>query len=61
MHELREFRATFSTAGNVLFSAREGAHDDLILSLAIALWWGMGSGREVSSEPFDFGRARVRF
>lgn len=37
--ELQDFRATFTNAGNAVFNAREGAHDDLVLSVAIALWW----------------------
>ncbi|MEZ2219627.1 hypothetical protein [Rhizobium sp. RCC_161_2] len=37
--ELKDFRRTVSTAGRSSFNAREGKHDDLILSIAIALWW----------------------
>jgi hypothetical protein len=50
--ELRDFRATFTSAGNAIFNAREGAHDDLVLATAIALWWGR-SGPEWSSERFQ--------
>jgi hypothetical protein len=60
-NELRDFRATFTSAGNVIFSAREGAHDDLVLATAIALWWGRGNGREASSERINIGALRVRF
>lgn len=37
--ELKDFRRTVSAAGRSSFNAREGKHDDLILSIAIALWW----------------------
>ncbi|MFL5011411.1 hypothetical protein [Rhizobium sp.] len=37
--ELKDFRRTVSAAGRASFNARQGKHDDLILSIAIALWW----------------------
>jgi hypothetical protein len=37
--ELQNFRATISDAGHATFGARVGAHDDLVLSLALALWY----------------------
>jgi hypothetical protein len=36
--ELRDFRVKISKAANETYDAREGAHDDLVLSLAIALF-----------------------
>ncbi|WP_027484935.1 hypothetical protein [Rhodanobacter sp. OR87] len=36
--ELQDFRVTFSTAGNAQFGAREGAHDDLVLSVVTAIF-----------------------
>jgi hypothetical protein len=36
--ELRAFRVNVTTAGNAVFAARVGAHDDLVLALAIATW-----------------------
>ena len=36
--ELGNFRANISDSGNVGFGARVGAHDDLVLALAIACW-----------------------
>lgn len=57
-NELQDFRAQFTSAGNVIFGARESAHDDLVLATAIALWWGR-RGRMVESGPmpkaFRFG------
>ncbi len=39
IEELADFRANISDAGYTSFCAREGAHDDLVLSVALALWW----------------------
>lgn len=36
--ELKDFRRKVSAAGRYSFSARDGATDDLILSISIALW-----------------------
>jgi hypothetical protein len=36
--ELRDFRVKISKAANETYDAREGTHDDLVLSLAIALF-----------------------
>lgn len=37
--ELRDFRRKLSDAGRATYSARSGAHDDLVLAVAIAVWW----------------------
>lgn len=34
--ELQDFRVRYTDAGNAVFNAREGAHDDLVLALALA-------------------------
>lgn len=39
--ELQDFRVRFTEAGNATFNAREGAHDDLVLALALAVF-GLG-------------------
>jgi hypothetical protein len=36
--ELEDFRATVTDSGRWTFGARAGAHDDLVLALALALW-----------------------
>jgi hypothetical protein len=36
--ELKDFRRHVSEAGRYSFEARSGAHDDLVLAVAIALW-----------------------
>ena len=38
--ELRDFRVKITKAANETYEAREGQHDDVVLSLAIALWCG---------------------
>jgi hypothetical protein len=38
--ELRDFRVKVTKAANETYEAREGAHDDIVLSLAIALFAG---------------------
>ncbi|MGE0724337.1 MAG: hypothetical protein AB7O45_08175 [Alphaproteobacteria bacterium] len=37
--ELRDFRARYTSTGLLTFSHRDGAHDDLVLSLALGLWF----------------------
>jgi hypothetical protein len=38
LKELKDFRVTFTTAGHAIFNARQGAHDDLALALALAVF-----------------------
>ncbi|GAG16116.1 unnamed protein product, partial [marine sediment metagenome] len=38
LKELQDFRVTYSSAGHALFNARHGAHDDLVLALALAVF-----------------------
>jgi hypothetical protein len=42
VNELQSFRADFTDTGYIKFNARSGAHDDLVLALAIALWRAHG-------------------
>ena len=42
--ELRDFRVDFTAAGHMTFNARSGAHDDLVLALAIATWRAKSAG-----------------
>jgi hypothetical protein len=48
--ELQNFRATISDAGHATFGARVGAHDDLVLSLALGLWYFTHGGEWTSQE-----------
>lgn len=43
--ELGEFRMRHTEAGRLTFGAREGRHDDLVLGLAIAVWWAQQRSR----------------
>jgi hypothetical protein len=45
VEELGAFRATVTESGRWTFGARSGAHDDLVLALAIALWRAHGGGQ----------------
>jgi hypothetical protein len=36
--ELQDFRANITESGYTRFGAREGQHDDLVLSVAIGAW-----------------------
>jgi hypothetical protein len=38
-NELIDFRRTVSQAGRATYTARGGQHDDLVLSVACAVWW----------------------
>lgn len=49
MKEMQDFRVRFSTAGNPIFGAREGAHDDIVLAVALALFGA------TQPEPLGFG------
>ena len=42
--ELRDFRVKISKAAHETYEAREGTHDDLVLSLAIALFVAENQG-----------------
>ena len=48
--ELRDFRVKISKAANETYDAREGAHDDLVLSLAVALFVAEHPGYEIRSQ-----------
>jgi hypothetical protein len=39
--ELKDFRRILTAAGRATFQARVGKHDDLVLAVAIALWWAV--------------------
>ena len=54
--ELKDFRRHVSDAGRNTYGARVGAHDDLVLSLALAAWW-LRRGRGIGGE-FSWGYVR---
>jgi len=40
IHELQNFQVSISESGFDSYNARSGAHDDMVLSVAMALWLG---------------------
>lgn len=46
--ELQDFRTAYTAAGNATFNAKSGAHDDLIIALALAIF-GLGQRTRVCS------------
>lgn len=52
LREMKDFRVQFSSAGNALFNAREGAHDDLVLAVALAVF-GATLPRVPSAESIE--------
>ncbi|TYT27640.1 hypothetical protein FZO89_13870 [Luteimonas viscosa] len=55
MRELQDFRVRYSDAGNATFSAREGAHDDLVLALALAVF-GLSRPEPATDVPWYWER-----
>lgn len=45
--ELANFQRHVTAAGRATFEARSGKHDDLVLSVAIALWWALHNRRRL--------------
>jgi hypothetical protein len=52
--ELLDFRVSYTAVGNATFGAREGAHDDLILAVALAVY-GLDGGRVATVQPLSEG------
>ena len=50
--ELLDFRVSYTAVGNATFGAREGAHDDLILAVALAVY-GLDGGRVATVHPLS--------
>lgn len=48
--ELSEFRVGYTALGNATFGAREGAHDDLVLAVALAVY-GLDNDRRIEVTP----------
>ena len=50
--ELKDFRRHLTAAGRATYQARTGKHDDLVLAVAIALWWAVERRRhQIHSGP----------
>jgi hypothetical protein len=50
--ELRDYRGSYTEAGNLVFNARSGRHDDILLATAIAAWM-LGDGGMPNSGVFE--------
>ena len=55
LRELQDFRVRFTDSGNASFNAREGAHDDLVLALALAVF-GLSRPETVRELDVVWGR-----
>jgi hypothetical protein len=58
VREFQDFRVQYSDVGNITFNARSGAHDDLVLALAIGVWVLAGGGMS-NFGLFDLYRHRA--
>jgi hypothetical protein len=52
--ELQDFRATVTDSGRWTFGARSGAHDDLVLALALCCWRGHNSDLLITHRYLGF-------
>lgn len=55
LRELQDFRVRFTESGHATFNAREGAHDDLVLALALAVF-GLSRPETVRELEVVWGR-----
>ncbi len=55
--ELQNFQLTFTESANDTYEGRKGAHDDLVLAVALALWAGTYTSVRVTDEEREFARA----
>lgn len=53
--ELKDFRRKVSEAGRATYAARTGAHDDLVLAVAIALWFATSGPSSYSCPLSEIG------
>lgn len=53
--ELQDLRVRFTDAGNAAFHAREGAHDDLVLASALAVF-GLSRPEPVDAVRVEWAR-----
>ena len=51
MSELQAFRRKVTGAGRAAYGATAGAHDDLIIAVALAVWWSDVADRRAETAP----------
>jgi hypothetical protein len=49
MQELRDYQVRVTAAANEQFNAREGKNDDLVLAVALSVWWGERATRRLKA------------
>jgi hypothetical protein len=54
--EMRDFKVSFTEQGHMTFGAKKGAHDDLVLSVAIAVWRAKGGS---AASVLNFYKAQL--
>ncbi len=59
LDELNLFGYKLTESGNVQYSAPEGSHDDMVMSLALAVW-SLNPGKPVIIDPISRELAKVR-
>lgn len=51
--ELQDFKVTITVAGNETFTARSGAHDDIVLATALPIWLAGHPRMEMATDAAD--------
>jgi hypothetical protein len=54
--ELKAFRGEMTSQGRAKFEAEQGEHDDLVMSVAQAVWWGEHASPKPTG-PLNFAGA----
>jgi hypothetical protein len=59
--ELQDFQLTFTENANDTYEGRKGAHDDLVLAVALALWAGTHATLRITDEEHEIIREFVNW
>ncbi len=59
LDELSAFGYSITDSGNMTYSAPEGAHDDMVNSLGLAVWGLAGEARPVSELQKELNRGKI--
>ena len=51
MGEMQAFKVRFTAVGGDTYAARSGAHDDLVMAVALAVWFAGAGWRGPRKEP----------
>ena len=58
--ELKSFGYHLTDAGNVIYRAPQGQHDDAVVSLALAVWGLTGSAKPKTAIQMELAKSRLR-